>query len=80
MSVVLVTQATNSYSRDAAGAVVDGGTVGRIEKETKGMSGKASLAAHDAYAFLDMDPSGKSLIRTGPTGTNVADVCVVLVK
>ena len=68
---------------DAAGAVVDGGTICRIEeaaKEELCLSGKQALSAHDAYTFLDMDPSGKSLIRTGPTGTNVADVCVVLVK
>jgi len=68
---------------DAAGAVVDGGTIDRIEGETEEeicLSGKEALAAHNAYTFLDMDPSGKSLIRTGPTGTNVADVCVVLIK
>ena len=68
---------------DAAGAVVDGGTIYRIEEASKGemcLTGKEALSAHDAYTFLDMDPSGKSLIRTGPTGTNVADVCVVLVK
>ena len=68
---------------DAAGAVVDGGTIYRIEEAAEGevcLSGKEALSAHDAYTFLEMDPSGKSLIRTGPTGTNVADVCVVLVK
>ena len=69
---------------DAAGAVVDGGTIDRIEGGTDGeeehLSGKEALAGHDAYSFLDMDANGTSLIRTGPTGTNVADVCVVLVK
>ena len=69
---------------DAAGAVVDGGTIDRIEGEIDGeeehLSGKEALAGHDAYSFLDMDANGTSLIRTGPTGTNVADVCVVLVK
>ena len=55
----------------------------RIEeaaKEELCLSGKQVLSAHDAYTFLDMDPSGKSLIRTGPTGTSVAYVCVVLIK
>ena len=69
---------------DAAGAVVDGGTIDRIEGGTDGeeehLSGKEALAGHYAYSFLDMDANGTSLIRTGPTGTNVADVCVVLVK
>ena len=69
---------------DAAGAVVDGGTIDRIEGGTDGeeehLSGKEALAGHDAYSFLDMDANGNSLIRTGPTGTNVADVCVTLVK
>jgi glycerate-2-kinase len=62
---------------DAAGAVVDGATVDRLT----GSVGHA-LARHDAYRYLDqVDDKGHSpLIRTGPTGTNVADVCVILIK
>jgi glycerate 2-kinase len=36
-----------------------------------------ALARHDAYPFFDRVGG---LIRTGPTGTNVADVRVVLVR
>jgi glycerate 2-kinase len=62
---------------DAAGAVVDGATVDRLT----GSVGDA-LGRHDAYTYLDqVDDEGHSpLIRTGPTGTNVADVCVILIK
>ena len=63
---------------DAAGAMVDGNTVNRIEETSKYLA-KEALRKHDAYTFFD---SGKddSLIRTGPTGTNVADVCITLVR
>lgn len=75
---------------DAAGAVVDGGTVDRIEQSGESGDGGVVLAVdalrdHDAYHFfgssVDVDGiiSDESLVRTGPTGTNVADVCVVLV-
>jgi glycerate 2-kinase len=55
---------------DAAGAIVDGGTVAR------GGDGRHSLAGNDAYHYLAR--SG-DLVKTGPTGTNVMDVQVVLV-
>ncbi|CAB9527589.1 Glycerate kinase [Seminavis robusta] len=62
---------------DAAGAVVDGGTLERLEG-----SAEDALRHHDAYNFLDQveSDSHKPLIKTGPTGTNVADVCVVLIR
>jgi glycerate-2-kinase len=61
---------------DAAGAIVDGGTVMRLK-------GNADLAlrTHDAYPYFDqVEADGHSpLIKTGPTGTNVADICVALI-
>ena len=73
---------------DAAGAVVDGGTVGRIEHnhgDGVRLTGEEAMRDHDAYTFFDVQEGDEEtvalpLIRTGPTGTNVADVCVVLVK
>eukprot|EP00934_Nitzschia_sp_Nitz4_P002421 Nitzschia sp. Nitz4//scaffold40_size135432//111029//112459//NITZ4_003264-RA/size135432-processed-gene-0.180-mRNA-1//-1//CDS//3329551279//2416//frame0 len=62
---------------DAAGAVVDGSTA-RHDIQ----AARDSLTRHDAYNFFDKlggvldDPP---LIKTGPTGTNVADICVTLV-
>jgi glycerate 2-kinase len=62
---------------DAAGAVVDGGTVDRLTG-----SASEALNRHDAYPYLaQTDADGWSpLVKTGPTGTNVADVCVILIE
>lgn len=57
-------------STDAAGALVDSGTV-----DDPGAASRA-LSESDAYGYLE---SRDALIRTGPTGTNVNDLCVVLV-
>lgn len=65
------------FSIDAAGAIVDGGTVNRIENNSSSLA-KDALRSHDAYNFFKQD-NDESLIITGPTGTNVADVCVTLV-
>ena len=96
---------------DAAGAVVDGTTISRIESFNDGnMKGIDALKRHDAYTFLDSFPQEDDnnssrnefsynegdgqesidatsysplsfpLIKTGPTGTNVADVCVTLIR
>ncbi len=56
---------------DAAGAVVDGSTAGHIRRV--GLDPVAALAACDSHPTLD---AVDSLIRIGPTGTNVADVWV----
>ena len=69
---------------DAAGAIVDGGTLMRLQQEGEASVGEAAIEAlrnHDAYHFLDQtDQNGRSpLIRTGPTGTNVADVMIALI-
>ena len=66
---------------DAAGAVVDGGTIDRVEFDNGFVyKGEEALRNHDAYTFFDGSKQGKPLVKTGATGTNVADVCVVLIK
>lgn len=67
---------------DAAGAVVDATTT----RKTRSLALKA-LLNHDAYPYLDslkhlreVDDIPPPLIKTGPTGTNVADICVTLIK
>lgn len=62
---------------DAAGAIVDGGSVDRIEQTNTCRSAHDALKNHDAYNFFH---DANSLIETGPTGTNVADVMITLVK
>jgi len=58
---------------DAAGACVDGGTVARAR--ARGFDPLAALAATDSHAIL---AAAGDLLRTGPTGTNVADLVVAL--
>ncbi|WP_181691700.1 glycerate kinase [Natronomonas sp. LN261] len=57
-------------STDAAGALVDGGTVDDPEVA------RAALADNDSYPLLD---SADALLRTGATGTNVNDLRVLVV-
>jgi glycerate-2-kinase len=59
---------------DAAGALADGHTLGRALK--KGLSADSFLARNDSYAFFS---NLGDLIFTGPTGTNVNDITVVVV-
>jgi hydroxypyruvate reductase len=59
---------------DAAGGMVDGSTVGRMRE--RGIDPEESLAQNDAYHALSQ--SG-DLVITGPTGTNVADLCLIFV-
>jgi len=61
---------------DAAGAIVHGGIVNDL---TIG-DAKEALKNHDAYTFFEEAKGTQSLVMTGPTGTNVADVCITLVK
>jgi glycerate 2-kinase len=58
----------------AAGAIADGTTVARAE--ALGLNAEAILANNDSYRFFD---ALGDLIETGPTGTNVADVQLILV-
>jgi hydroxypyruvate reductase len=59
---------------DAAGGIVDGSTVDRGQQ--LGMDAAAYLADNNAYAYLDKIGD---LIRTGPTGTNVMDLQVMII-
>jgi len=58
---------------DAAGALVDGQTLARAAK--RGLDAADFLARNDSYNFFA--PLG-DLLKTGPTGTNVMDVNVML--
>ena len=60
---------------DAAGGWVDGETVRRLEEQ--GLAVEAVLADNDAYHALDRVGG---LIHTGPTGTNVNDLAVLLIR
>jgi hydroxypyruvate reductase len=55
---------------DAAGAVVDGGTVTDVAVANE------SLARNDSYHFFE---AAGGLLKTGPTNTNVADVRLMLI-
>ena len=59
---------------DAAGGMVDGKTIERIK--SKGLDPEALLNQNDAYHALK---ASGDLVITGPTGTNVNDVMVVLI-
>jgi hydroxypyruvate reductase len=59
---------------DAAGAIADSSTVERAR--VLGLNAGTFLAQNDSYHFFE---KVEGLIKTGPTGTNVMDVRVVLV-
>ncbi|MEM2910995.1 MAG: glycerate kinase [Candidatus Bathyarchaeia archaeon] len=59
---------------DAAGALVDSKTLTRAEK--KGLNADAYLAENNSYNFFS---KLEDLIFTGPTGTNVNDISVIVV-
>ncbi|HLK18893.1 MAG TPA: glycerate kinase [Bryobacteraceae bacterium] len=73
--VVLLSGGTDGADgpTDAAGAIADGTTIARAQ--SKGLDAAAMLANNDSYHFFD--PLG-GLIKTGPTGTNVADIQLIL--
>jgi len=58
---------------DAAGAIVDGKTISRAEKV--GLDPLEALRNNDSYSFFSRLGD---LIMTGPTGTNVNDVTVLV--
>ena len=60
---------------DAAGGIVDGSTAACLAEQ--GISIDQVLADNNAYTALG---KADGLIMTGPTGTNVNDVAVVLIK
>jgi hydroxypyruvate reductase/glycerate 2-kinase len=59
---------------DAAGAVVDGNTIPHGKK--MGLNPSAFLADNDSYSFFHREGG---LFVTGPTGTNVMDIQVVVI-
>ena len=60
---------------DAAGAIVDCTTLTRAQ--ALGLSAAAFLQNNDSYHFFE---ATGDLIKTGPTGTNVADVQLILIR
>ena len=60
---------------DAAGGIVDGSTAGRLKE--RGLNLQEILANNDSYKGL---AAVAGLIKTGPTGTNVNDITVILCK
>lgn len=58
---------------DAAGAIATGGTVKRASR--LGLDPARYLRSNDAYSFFD---ALGDLVKTGPTGTNVMDIHVLL--
>jgi glycerate 2-kinase len=64
---------------DAAGALVDGGTAAAAKR--LGLDAKILLDNNDSYSFfMGLEAGGvPSHLKTGPTGTNVMDVQIILV-
>lgn len=58
---------------DAAGAIVDGNTIAR--SKTMGLNPEEYLHNNDSYTFFK---KLRDLIYTGPTGTNVNDITVLV--
>ena len=58
---------------DAAGAIVDGGTIERAE--SAGINPGDYLKNNDSYNFFK---AAGGLFITGPTGTNVMDLQIIL--
>lgn len=65
----------NDGPTDAAGAIVDGGTIERAN--AKGLNPTAALENNDSYSFFR--DTGE-LFVTGPTGTNVMDLQIVVLR
>ena len=59
---------------DAAGALADGQTLSRAQAQ--GLDARAFLERHDSYSFF---AALDDLVITGPTGTNVMDLQVILI-
>lgn len=66
---------------DAAGAIVDGATM--AEAARLGIHAREYLKNNDSYGFfekLDKKSGGKHHLKTGPTGTNVMDMQIIIVE
>ena len=59
---------------DAAGALVDSTTIDRAR--SAGLAPREFLSDNNTYAFFD---AIGDLVRTGPTGTNVGDLQIILI-
>ncbi|MEM3580460.1 MAG: MOFRL family protein, partial [Candidatus Bathyarchaeia archaeon] len=59
---------------DAAGAIADGKTI--VKAEASGLKTEEFLADNNSYNFFSQLGD---LIFTGPTGTNVNDISVIIV-
>lgn len=59
---------------DAAGGIVDGNTIEKIR--SKGIDPYIFLENNDSYNGLD---AADALLKTGPTGTNVNDIMILLI-
>ena len=65
---------------DAAGAMVDGSVVNKARD--LGIHPEAYLGNNDSYTFfqrLDSQTGEKHHVMTGPTGTNVMDMQIILI-
>ena len=60
---------------DAAGAIVDGSSIARAR--ALGLGPRECLRRNDSYQFFR---EIGDLVMTGPTGTNVNDVCVIAMR
>ena len=60
---------------DAAGAIADGGTLARAA--CRRVDPHSSLAANDSHAFFR---ATGDLVMTGPTGTNLLDLYLLVVE
>jgi hydroxypyruvate reductase len=76
-NVVILSAGTDGTDgpTDAAGAIADGTTL--VRAQALGLNAPAFLANNDSYRFFE---ATGDLIKTGPTGTNVADIQLVLVR
>lgn len=66
---------------DAAGAIVDGATVAKAAG--LGLDARAFLDNNDSYSFfseLDRLSGGRHHLKTGPSGTNVMDLQIILIE
>jgi glycerate 2-kinase len=74
-NVVILSAGTDGSDgpTDAAGAIADGTSLNRAM--SKGLDPQACLRNNDSYRFFD---ALDDLVKTGPTGTNVADIQIIL--
>jgi glycerate-2-kinase len=72
--VTLLSAGTDGLT-DAAGAIVDGETI--VRAGVMGLDPQEYLDRNDSYNFFKQTDS---LLITGPTGTNVMDVQIVVIQ